>query len=635
MKKITSTISLLFLGCAIFAQTGVVKTKLMTPRVIGGKTALAKTANNKQAITNVSTQAAFFTDDFSVPSHWTMASPTSGGGPFSLWKIDTIGPNGMGSAAPYNIPKIKSTTASNGFATFDSNNDCSGNQVADITTATPINCSAHPFINLTFQEDYRRWYDSTFVYVSKDNVTYTKYVVNHAMAVKDITPNPTTVKVDISAVAGGQATVWIRFEFASLGAWTTNSPGCGYAYMIDDVALTDMPANDLSLDHAYADFGAQDLGYYTQTPITQIVPMTFRAAIANNGFAAQTVNNLNVKISNGTSTVYNQTGSAIATLAYGKRDTIYDTLTAFTPASSVANYTARFLVSQTQTENPADTANNAVVKKFSVSDTVFARDNGIAHKGVTGPDNYTGGDVDGSAIGNLFLMNGGGTIASISAYVDTITALGTSIQYKIMRVDSAGGFTEIGTTGIYNVSNKALLGKWMTMALPAPLSVLPGTYIASVVATGQTPGSTTAAPLGVFLGADKTTQQPLHTSYVYTAGSSPAAWGYITELPMIRMNIVKGPAGIKENINELTLVSAFPNPATRTISINYSVSTVSNVLIEIYDIAGKKMDSFKETSVNGTRVSKVDLSNYAAGTYFYSVTSDHSKLDGKFVVTNK
>jgi hypothetical protein len=627
MKKITSTISFLFLGCAIFAQTGAMKVKPMTPRVKKTSDVATANVNGKQQVSGVSTQAAFFTDDFSNPATWTVNSPSGNGNATAVWQFGTTGPVGT-----YKIPPINSTTHANGFALFDSDQNCSGNQIADMTTASPINCSAHPFINLSFQEQYRRWFDSTFVFVSNNNTTWTKYVINKNFAVKDITPNPTTVKIDISAVAGGQATVWVRFEFYAPSTLTTNSPGCGYSMMIDDVALTDLPTNDIGIDKAYADFYFKDGGFYTQTPVSQITPMTFRAAVSNLGSAAQTNNNLTVKISNGASTVYNQTGGAITTLAYTQKDTIYDTLTPFTPAAVAANYTARWSIAQTQVENPADTMNNSVVMPFAVSDTVFARDNGILGRASIGPVDYTGGDGDGSAIGNLFLMSKDGTIGSVSAMIDSLTAVGTTIQYKIMRLDSAGGFNEIAATAVHTVSAKATTDKWLTMAFPTALPVLAGNYVAAVFVTGQVAGTTTTAPLGVFITEDKTTPQPKSTTFIYTASATTPSWGYITYLPMIRMNILKGPAGIKENANELTLVSAFPNPATRTISINYSVSKVSNVVIDIYDIAGKKMDSFKETAVNGTRVSKVDLSTYAAGTYFYSVTSDNAKLNGKFVV---
>ena len=633
MKKITLSLCSLALCLTGFGQTGLSKVKLIKPVTMAKKAPVANktTSTTRGFNTNPTVQAAFYTNDFSVPATWTMNSPVGNGTPSAVWVIDTIGPAGTGSAAPYNIPKIKSTTYKNGFATFDSNNNCSGSQVADMTTTSAISCTGHQFIYLGFQEMYRRWFDSTFVFVSKDNfVTSTKYVINKTMAINDQTANPTNIKLDISAAAGNQATVKIRFEFYAPGSLTTNSPGCGFSFMIDDVYLADMPANDLSVDTAFADFGFKNGGFYTQTPISQILPMTFRAAVSNQGSAAQTNVKLTVGITNGASSVFNQAGGVFASLPYRASTDLYDTLTAFTPPSSVATYNARWEVTQTQTENAADTANNSMVRTFAVSDTVFARDNGISKTATTGAIDFEAADSAGCAIGNLFLIANGGTLASVSAYIDSSTAVGTTIQYAVYRVDSAGGFSAapVAVSKIYSVTAKLPLSKWMTMAVP-PTPVVAGNYVACVLPTGQTAGTTSSQPIGVFVGNDKATLQPKSTSFVSVAGS----WGFINQLPMIRLNLVKGPAGIREQSNELTLASAFPNPANRSIAINYSLSNVSDVVIEIYDIAGKKMTSIKETAVTGTRVSNIDLSAYAAGTYFYSVTSNHAKLNGKFVVS--
>jgi hypothetical protein len=626
MKKITTSLASLFLCAAVFGQTGMNKHLLQpkkavskTPYSVGNVIAPAGAIH-----TNPSAQATIWSDDFSVPANWTINTPT-GSGTAKDWMIGTTGATGA-----FKLPKIKSTTAANGFATFDSDLNCSASQIADLTNATAISCTGHPYVNLNFQQEYRRFYDSTFVFVSNDNVNWTKYVVNAALAVNASTANPDYQKIDITAVAGNKATVWVRFEFYSPST-LGSAAGCGYSWMIDDVSLTDMPANDIGIDKAFADFGFMGGGFYTQTPITQITPMTFRASISNQGYATQTGNKLSVSINNGASNVYNQMGTpSLKTLAYGTKDTLFDTLVAFTPPSVNATYTCRWNASQTQTENAADTLNNSWVKTFAVTDTVFARDKGTSN-GTIGSVNYTNGEADGSMIGNLFLMNAPGTVSSISAFIDTATGIGTTYQFVLLRIDSAGAFNQIATSKTVNVNTKAGLGKWITLGIATP--VVTGNYLAAVLATGQIAGTTTTSPIGVMIGQDKTTEQPKSTSFVYTAGATPATWGYISLLPMIRMNILKGPAGINEQSTELALASAFPNPANSTIAISYTLSQVSDVVIEIHDITGKKMDSFKESAASGKRSMNVNLGAYAAGTYFYSVTSNHAKLNGKFVVT--
>jgi hypothetical protein len=627
MKKIIMGCTFLFLSMAVFAQQGTEKIKLLKPRSYatkGGESS-AKTGT-RQMITPPSTLASFWSDDFSVKTNWTMTSQAGAG----VWKIDTIGPIGA-----YKIPKILSTTHANGFATFDSDNDCSGNQIADMTTTSAINCTGHPYIFMEFQQYYRRWFDSTFVYVSSNGTTWTKFPVNTAVQFKDYSgSNPTISKVDISSVAGGQATVWLRFEFYSPSSLGSQA-GCGYSWMVDDVSLLDMPSNDVSLDQAYSDFWYQGGGFYTQTPISQIVPMTFRAAISNQGSAVQTNTKLTVGIKNGSTSVYNQAGPIHPSLAYAAADTLYDTLPAFTPNAVVASYTARFEISQTQVENTADTVNNSITQTFAVSDTVFARDNGILPTLGTrtvGSVDYTGGDADGSMIGNLFLLPAPTTISSISAFIDTASTPGTTMQYILQRVDSAGGFNQIATSAVMNITSKGSLGRWITIPLTAPISVVPGNYVAAIAATGQVAGSATALPQGVMIALDKQTQQPIRSTYVYTAGSSPPAWGYITYLPMIRMNLLAGPAGIKEHTLNMSLLSAYPNPATQSVAINYNMNKQSDVVISVTDVTGKNMSTVKEAGVVGQHSTHLDLNGYAAGTYFYTITTDFGKLNGKFVV---
>jgi len=609
--------SFLALGLSVYSQQGPGKNKATHSPVKKGVVTNVQ-SKGRQMVTPPTTLAAFWSDDFSVKTNWTMTAQAGAG----QWKIDTLGPQGS-----FKITPINSTTHSNGFATFDSDLDCSGNQIADLTNATAINCSAHNFIALTFQEQYRRYIDSTFIFVSNNGTTWTKYPVNVALAVNDFcATNPTLVKLDISAVAGGKATVWVRFEFYSPSTLGTGS-GCSYSWMVDDVALTDIPANDLSLDMAYADFGYQGGGYYTQTPISEIVPMTFRAAISNQGTATQTNNKLKVDIRNASSSVFSQTGPIHASLSYAAKDTLFDTLPAFTPAALAANYTARFEISQTQVENPADTMNNSVTKMFSVSDTVFARDNGMTPIASTiGSVNYTNGDADGSMIANLFQLPMAATVTSISAFIDTSSAVGTQMQYVLVRLDSAGNFNTIASSTLMNITSKGSLGRWIT--LPVRLPVVPGSYFAAVLANLQV--STTTPPSGVMIGVDKQTQQPIQTSYLYAAGNT--TWGYITQLPMIRLNILAGSSGIKENSMGMSLISAYPNPASQTVAINYTLDKTSDVLIQITDISGKNMGSVKEASVMGQHSAHLDLGGYAAGTYFYTLTTSFGKLSGKFVV---
>lgn len=177
---------------------------------------------------------AFWSDDFSNPANWTISNQA---GNSDNWVIGTTPPSGS-----FAIPVIASTTAANGFALFDSDLLCSGNQIADLTTANSISTIGHSVVQLQFQQYYRRFDDSCIVFVSIDGTTWTAFPVNYTLANNDfVSANPEIVNIDITSVAANQATVWLRWEFYSPSTFVgpAGAPGCAYAWMIDDVNLSE------------------------------------------------------------------------------------------------------------------------------------------------------------------------------------------------------------------------------------------------------------------------------------------------------------------------------------------------------------------------------------------------------------
>ncbi|MBA3704489.1 MAG: T9SS type A sorting domain-containing protein [Bacteroidetes bacterium] len=619
MKKITTIVSLLFLSMSVIGQTKIIKSK--PPGKNNDKPAPTIASYSKAA----DRQTVIWSDSFSVPSKWTINTPT-GSGTMKDWVIGTTIPAGT-----FPISPIKSTTKANGYALFDSDLNCSFNQVADITTANPIDCSANPFVRLEFQQQYKRYYDSTFVFVSNNGTSWVKYRVNTGLKPNDYCPtNPDLVKVNISATAGSQATVWIRFEFyapSSLGS----DAGCGYAWMIDDVSLQDIPANDVAIDRVYSDFDYKDGGFYTQIPKTQRVPITFRAAVANEGSSGQTNVKLNVTISNGTNSVYNQNSSTVAAFPYQKTDTLLITSPAFTPPNQTATYTTKFKLSQTQTELSADTLNNVMMHSFMVTDTVFARDNGVK-TGVVSPNYYTEGEEDGSEMANLFEFPVKAQSSSVSVYVDDSCDLATAIQAKIYEIDTTSGvFTEIAASGNYNIITAANRGKWVTLPVSVILKARVS-YLASIVTTGVSLGGSQ-----VLISGDDKTKQPIRTTFVYLSVGTPTpGWVYVNDLPMIRLNIKPGFVGIDEILQEggIILLQNQPNPFNENTVITYELSNESKVNLEIYDITGRKLFSVDEGNKNaGTHTINIKGKQFAPGVYSYSLKVNGVSLTKKMVIT--
>lgn len=565
--------------------------------------------------TNPLTQATIWSDDFSVASTWTRTAVAGTG----LWTIGTTGATGS-----FSIAAINSTTKANGFATFDSDLDCSGNEIADLTTATSINCTGHPFVLLQFQQQYRRFYDSTFVFISNNGTTWTKYAVNTNLKNNDLcSSNPEVVSLNITPTAGNQATVWVKFQFyspTSLGA----SAGCAYSWMIDDVAIIDMPTNDMKVDNVFADFGAVIGGSYSKIPKTQVLPASFGAALSNQGSSAQSNVKLNVDISNGSSSVYNQTSTVIATVPYQHLDTLFIPTPTFTPAAQSLTYTVTYSVSQTQTEAAPELLNSSKTQTIVINDTVFARDNGIV-AGDISPNYFVGGNVDGSEIANAYEFSTNALASSVSVFVHPNTTNGTSIVANIYLLSPNGTKTALANSAPYSIAATANKNKWVTLPLTANLSK-DSTYLASILVAGITSTATI-----VVFGEDKTTFQRQGVSWVYLAGATTPTWGTIAELPMIRLNIKPGFVGINELESKgFALNQNTPNPFSKDATISYQLIKDANmVTLTVTDVMGRIVSSEKVNANTGTHT--VKLSSYAAGVYYYTLNVDGNTITKKMI----
>ena len=156
-----------------------------------------------------------------------------------------------------------------------------GNEVEDswLTMAVPVDLSAYPNVIIEFETFYRAYsYEKPFIVVGvgdgAGNVTWptdlnpdydesTNPNVYAALPanVDNPTANPYKVQIDISAAAGGQSEVYIRFNWT--GTW-------GYAWFIDDFKILEQPENDVVLNTEVF-VGVNNEGIeYGRTPITQL-----------------------------------------------------------------------------------------------------------------------------------------------------------------------------------------------------------------------------------------------------------------------------------------------------------------------------------------------------------------------------
>jgi hypothetical protein len=96
--------------------------------------------------------------------------------------------------------------------------------------------------------------------------------------------------------------------------------------------------------------------------------------------------------------------------------------------------------------------------------------------------------------------------------------------------------------------------------------------------------------------------------------------------------------GVNEHNNNITpqkiyLGQNYPNPFNPTTSIKYSVSSIQNVKLIVYDILGKEIKTLvNEKKSPGTYEVTFDGSRLASGIYFYTLTAGDFKETKKLVL---
>ncbi len=560
------------------------------------KTENIKSSANQNSKKNGSNtiNTAFWNDDFSTPANWVIANET---GNTDDWVIGTNGPSGS-----FAIAAITSTSAANGFALFDSDLLCSGDQIANLTTASSINCTGKPIVKISFQQYYRRFYDSTYVYVSNDNVNWTPYSVNTLLAnnqfsANNLNKNPDTVVVDITPTAGGQATVWIRFQFYSPSSFGANA-GCGYAWMVDDVELFEPASVDAGV--------SQIVAPVSDCATNGAAPVTVR--IKNYGGSALTNLSVSMKLNGGTPVTETVAGPINA------GDSLDYTFTATANLGTNGLYTIEAYTAASGDGNPA---NDNTIKSIQSGAFPVSSSNDFNMGFEAGEDLSLWGieDTDGDGItfdlpGTLAHTGNGCLRAPYSANLAATTdnwlftscldlQAGTnySLQYwyKVFDVASVS----------YSIESK--IGSAQNSA-----------SMTQSIATDPTPPDTAYA--------QSLTSFSVATSGTYYIGFHIYGSGIQNSFRLddINVSVVTAVNNIDDNSS---LISLYPSPASNQLTVSLD-ATIDNAGIEIYNATGSLVKSVK----NAEGEVKVDVSSLAKGIYTLKVTAGSKMITKRFSV---
>lgn len=552
-----------------------------------------------KATINQTKATVLWDDDFSTPANWSFSNAST---PAHGWVISTnpTATNIVAALSPF-----ASTTAANGYAFC--NSDAAGTgSTTDATiqwNGTPINLSGNANVTLRFQTATRNFASDYFVEVSNDGTNWTSYDVLSDITTNINTTNPQLVNLNISATAGSEATVWIRFKFTA--DW-------GWFWAVDDVEI--ISTEDFDLKLANINWGVEgawgDRLAYGRTPIAQIAPVKFSGIIDNIGAVSQ-----NTIEFTATTTGYTGVG-VLASLASGAQDTAHAT-TDFTPAASVGSTTVNFNVTSANTD--ADLTNNTLPAiSFSRTQNIYTR----------GGTTATGGSFnagEGYEVGNIFDIFGAGTINSVRVFVATTAVAGSEIFATVYSIDPATGDFIFETSSNPVVISAANLGTEINIPILTPYTVTVGNPILVVAGSFGNGGADNDLVIGT------SGISPTQTTFYYDY--TDATWYYTTATAMVSIDF-STQTGVEETFSTMTLGQNIPNPSNGNTSVNYSLASTEDISFEITDMTGKLIQVVREgVRTAGSYTVNFNTNELSEGVYFYTLTNGTSRVTKSMVVT--
>lgn len=616
MKKILLSACALLVAGTTFAQT-----KMAT---LPNDNMAKGMVNMFTAPTNMSSSSAaptvIWSDDCSNIATWTITNSSTV--PSHEWGLETD-PNTIPVSV---LSPFASTTASNGymFISSDANNtvDNDGTTIStEFTNATPIDLTNYPYVQLTFQHNFRWWKDTRSVRVSGDNgATWTEIdeISNNAGYTypDQNSNNPHMSTYDISAVAGGQSQVLVQFYYNDHDIWA-------WYWAVDDVAISELPDNLVVSSEEV--MGGWWIGYqtsgglgqdYTYNPISQasVNPYTFESVLKNGGVASQdAVMHVDVvDLANQTS-VYTGSSNTI-TLNTGEQDTVAATTT-FTP-SAVGSYSVEMWTSADSAgAGIVTTYTDTTLKYTNVTDYIYGKD----FNNPNGSWRLSRG-TGGFEVGSVFDIFADEDLYSVDAYIADYSVPGAKVYAVLYEYDAAGGDPiYLDQSDDYTVSADG----WINIPFLSTQMLTAGTSY--VIAIGGYQHPTDTAGVNLSGAGDASVQYLLDKDDAF--GNGGATWYTISDIPMLRMNFDPATAWTPSSVNNVeSSFNIYPNPTKGDLVIELDEAldaelTINNVLGQVV---------YTE-QVNSSVIS-LDLSSYEKGVYTIELKNENTTITEKVVV---
>lgn len=543
--------------------------------------------------------AIIWSNDFSNAADWTL---TTAPGTAGDWVIGSVPPSGLFPISPI------ATTGD--FALYDSDLLCTYDQIGRLTNTNAIDLTGHPAVRLTFSQYYRRFHDSTYVYVSNNGTSWSRYEVNAGILTNQYSANnpnlnPDIVNIDISVDAGNQATVYIRFEFYSPdtnAAGYDSLSGCGYSWMIDDVSISDIASTDAALMPPNG-------GEYSIFPVIQPEALQLRGRLINTGSSAITGGKIMFNIYDINGLQFTDSSAASGTLNPGDTSAYLACPNTYT-VPQIGFYGIEQLV---MVPGDGDNTNDTAYIELYADDSTYARDitalpgQGAAFEGGYGFNGTTTG-----AMGQMFEIWHASDLTSATFFLAS-DRTGKNVSIDVYSVTGGVPDALMGSTAVYTIQS----GDTVLVTLPFtnPISVTPGNYFVAInqLDTGN-----------ITIGAASEFYTPQKGFFRATGG----AW---TPFENSNLNIalilrVNNPAttlvGVKD-VAEKVKFNVFPNPSTGMIYV--AGNDEKDVTVEVTNSLGQVVKTVKYDRLT---INRLDLNNAPSGLYnvhFKSATGELTK----------
>jgi hypothetical protein len=428
------------------------------------------------------------------------------------------------------------------------------------------------------------------------------------MGNNDETLNPAAETVNITPTAGGEAQVLVRFLYLSNaisdgGTDHTAGDGWDYGWIIDDVAVEELPDNDIALVKGWHGDIVQDYEY-SHLPLTQVREMIPGVIVANQGALPQTLD-VTATISDAGGVV-NTTVENI-TIASGVTDTVWFQ-TGYTP-SALGDYDVAFSI-------PADqdlSDNDADASTLTVTQNIMAHDYGTLTSFGWNPNSTNPNVVDNAnaihSWGNIYYPEVDQDIYGVDINFAANTTPGLVFAIRVQQIDPVGGIQgqlQLNNEQFFTVSAQDIGSAITTIVFPQP--------------------STLTAGEGFFVGgSDSFTEDDDFSTVGYGPYGQNNAVNYYVSwdfAPYIRANFDN-----TLTVQDLALegITVYPNPTEGVITIENENNDHSTV--KVMNLEGKVIAT-QEISSSVT----LDLSAHGTGVYLVKVSNNNGAMVERVVV---